>query len=103
MRFTRTSSRLAGSVAAAVSAAAVAALTITAPATAAPTWAPADTAEILPPRITIDPRSMTVPLPTMMRAFVIAMSCACPSGAQQSQLSKARAEAVGRLISCFPS
>ena len=48
MSLTRTSRRLAGSVAAAASAAAVAALTITAPATAAPTWAPADTAEITP-------------------------------------------------------
>ncbi|GAA1478649.1 hypothetical protein GCM10009623_30950 [Nocardioides aestuarii] len=48
MSLTRTSRRLAGSVAAAAGAAAVAALTITAPATAAPTWAPADTADITP-------------------------------------------------------
>ena len=38
--------------------------------------APAVTETILPPRTTIVPESITWPLPTMMRAFVIATSCA---------------------------
>jgi hypothetical protein len=36
--------------------------------------APGVTDAILPPRTTIDPRSMTVPLPTTIRAFVIVTS-----------------------------
>ena len=42
--------------------------------------APAVTDSILPPRTTIEPRSMTVPLPTTMWAFVIVRSWAA-SGA----------------------
>ena len=38
--------------------------------------APAATDTILPPRTTIEPRSITVPLPTTMCAFVIVRSCA---------------------------
>ena len=38
--------------------------------------APAVTETILPPRTTIVPESITWPLPTMMRAFVMATSCA---------------------------
>ena len=37
---------------------------------------PAATDAILPPRTTIVPESITWPLPTMMRAFVMATSCA---------------------------
>ena len=38
--------------------------------------APAVTEAILPPRTMIVPESITWPLPTMMRAFVMATSCA---------------------------
>ena len=38
--------------------------------------APAATDTILPPRTTIEPLSITVPLPTTMRAFVMVRSCA---------------------------
>ncbi len=38
--------------------------------------APAATDTILPPRTTIEPLSITVPLPTTMWAFVIVRSCA---------------------------
>ena len=42
--------------------------------------APAAAETILPARTTIEPRSITVPLPTTIRAFVIVRSCAA-SGA----------------------
>src|SRR6185437_3300266 len=47
---------------------------ITFPAVAAGLPAAAET--IFPPRITMDPLSITVPLPTMMRAFLMVRSCA---------------------------
>ena len=43
--------------------------------------APAATDTILPPRTTIEPRSMTVPLPTTMWAFVIVRSWAASGAA----------------------
>src|SRR5207253_2616162 len=52
--------------------------------------APAVTDTIFPPRTTIDPRSITVPLATMIRALVIVRSCA-----------DARVSAA--VLSCFPS
>ena len=46
--------------------------------------APAATDTILPPRTTIEPRSITVPLPTTMCAFVIVRSCAASGMANDS-------------------
>ena len=46
--------------------------------------APAATDSILPPRTTIEPRSMTVPLPTTMWAFVIVRSWAASGAAAPS-------------------
>jgi len=43
---------------------------------------PAATRRDLPPRITIEPRSITVPLPTITRAFVTTRSCASDAGVQ---------------------
>ena len=62
--------------------------------------APAATDTILPPRTTIEPRSMTVPLPTTMRALVIVRSCAAagaaaPSTKPQSQQRRSDSVHVG--------
>jgi hypothetical protein len=46
--------------------------------------APAVTDTILPARTTIEPRSMTVPLPTTMWAFVMVRSCAASGSAPAS-------------------
>src|SRR6188768_830792 len=52
--------------------------------------APADADTIFPPRTTIEPRSMTVPLPTTMRALVMVRSCAASGAAVARTRTSAR-------------
>src|SRR5438093_4851511 len=59
--------------------------------------APAATDTIFPPRTTIDPRSITVPLETMIRALVIVRSCA-DAGVSPPSSRQAAAVNVCRVI-----
>ena len=45
---------------------------------------PDTTDAMRPPRITIEPRSITLPLPTTIRAFVMTRSCATAVDATQA-------------------
>ena len=64
--------------------------------------APAVTDSILPPRTTIEPRSMTVPLPTTMWAFVIVRSCAASGAAAPSARPAASSAEVSLVHVCIP-
>jgi hypothetical protein len=64
--------------------------------------APAITDSILPPRTTIEPRSMTVPLPTTMWAFVIVRSCAAAGAPALATRPKASRAVVTLFMSVSP-
>src|SRR5678815_2665812 len=61
--------------------------------------APAAADTILPPRTTMDPRSMTVPLATTIRALVIVASCAYSESVRNSR--QASVVRVKRFIDSF--
>ena len=62
---------------------------------------PAATDTILPPRTTIEPLSITVPLPTTMWAFVIVRSCAV-SGAATCGRDSQSASAINNDVFILP-
>jgi len=65
--------------------------------------APEPTDAILPPRTTTEPRSMTPPLPSRMRAFTMARSCAAVGGESRGDVkSVSTTTAIGGLTSISP-